>query len=309
MDESTTALILELMKEDVDETIDNLKGKQPVGHLTDRELALEIWSHQIERETSTFADYRMARSIARAVQDDGVAITVAFGEEQRAADDRRTALRLGGHNTPDPNTQLERTDPGSIEKVLEKIDEFILGKESTSSPLYPTILAIGTHAESSRSAANINHQQLECIACTESRSQSDVVEAPCKDHHVYCRDCAVRLFEESIRDITLFPPRCCGVPIPLSSVRELLGAGLVKQFEEKSIERNDLYRTYCSNPVCPRYIFPDRVQSYIGTCNNCSKQTCTLCKQAAHLGKYVDERGQVLEIARKEEMAAMFSMS
>lgn len=134
----------------------------------------------------------------------------------------------------------------------------------------------------------------------DTKMRFDMVEAPCPDRHLYCQDCAVRLFEESIRDESLFPSRCCRVSISLSAVIRLLGADLTKRFEEKSVERNDPYRTYCSNPVCSQYTLPDRVRSFIGTCSYCSERTCTLCKRTTHSGACADETDEVLGMARAE---------
>lgn len=116
MDEATATLVLELMKEEAATALENLKGKQAAGRLSDRELALRMWHSQLEQSALMLADYKMARSIARAIQDDGVAITIANQGEQRVSDDRRLALQLGGCNPWFPTPNLERPKPARLER-------------------------------------------------------------------------------------------------------------------------------------------------------------------------------------------------
>ncbi|KAJ5513555.1 hypothetical protein N7463_003107 [Penicillium fimorum] len=138
----------------------------------------------------------------------------------------------------------------------------------------------------------------ECVACSDSHPESNMIENSCS--HVYCQGCVIRLLQNSLADESLFPPRCCRLPLPLGSARGIIDDALWERFEEKSIEHGDQSRTYCSNPACSRYILPTDVHGTIGTCRSCNQQTCTHCKRTTHQGECVDNRAEVLELARAE---------
>ncbi|PWY70394.1 hypothetical protein BO94DRAFT_423230, partial [Aspergillus sclerotioniger CBS 115572] len=157
-------------------------------------------------------------------------------------------------------------------------------------------------AESSKDAEkrhSTHSKPSECVACTELRPMSDMFVAPCS--HQYCRKCIHKLVEDSLIDESLFPPRCCRMPIVLSSVQAFLGQELAKRYEEKKMEREDPYRTYCPNAACATYLMPFQVQGYIGTCKICRQQTCTLCKRQVHAGaQCIDEYHEVLDLAKEQ---------
>ena len=139
----------------------------------------------------------------------------------------------------------------------------------------------------------------ECIVC---REEHEVVQMPCSDP--YCRECTIGLFEEAITDETLFPPRCCRQPIPVSLVRHFIGRDLATRIERKAIEYGTANRTYCHDPACATFIEPGYVNGASGACPKprCGKQTCVLCKKSAHDGDCPPDNGieTVLQLARSE---------
>ncbi|KAJ5209603.1 hypothetical protein N7449_003982 [Penicillium cf. viridicatum] len=104
----------------------------------------------------------------------------------------------------------------------------------------------------------------ECVACSESYPESGMIRNSCS--HVYCQGCVTHLLQNSLADESLFPPRCCRLPLPLEAARGVIDADLWARFEEKKIEHGDKHRTYCSDPACSRYILPSHVRGTIGTC-------------------------------------------
>lgn len=305
MDAASSRAILDILREDIRDTMDKAKGKQPAGLLSDEELALHLWKKEIDDYNRSLEDERLARSIARAVVDDGVAITTAQQEELRASDDHRLALELSGQPVPPPQ---RRDQSVAVQLAEDKMKNFVdLTLADTDFDFVPTRVASQTaQAESSRDAKRrciIGHSNeesvYECAVCTELVPSTDTIPAPC--HHIYCRTCALRLFQDSMTDETLFPPRCCRKEIPLSLVSGFLGLARTQEFEEKAIEFIDLHRTYCSNPSCSKYIFPYAVSSYIGTCSHCSSRTCMHCKRPSHEGDCPDpEDEELLQLAERE---------
>ncbi|KEQ81875.1 hypothetical protein M438DRAFT_301409 [Aureobasidium pullulans EXF-150] len=121
-----------------------------------------------------------------------------------------------------------------------------------------------------------------CVACTEDAVWFDILAAPC--NHQYCRDCVTELFQASMIDESLYPPRCCRQVIPLEDAKLVLHPKLVRDFEHKSIELDTKDRTYCFDPRCSTFIPIDHITDNIASCADCGRRTCAICKVAAHLG-------------------------
>ncbi|RHZ54360.1 uncharacterized protein CDV56_101952 [Aspergillus thermomutatus] len=295
--------------------MDRNKGKQVAGQLSDQELAFHFWQEELDNYNRSLEDQRLARSIARAVVDDGVAVTRAQQEELRASDDHRLALELSGHPVP-PSQPHDQSI--AVQLSADKAKDFIDLTLSNTDFEFVSTRDASQHAQAESSkdperrcitAYSDEEPLYECAVCTELVPSTNTVQAPCR--HIYCRTCAVRLFQDSMTDESLFPPRCCRKEIPLSLVSGFLGLARSQEFEEKAIEFSDLHRTYCSNPSCSKYIFPypHLVSSYIGTCSHCSSRTCMRCKRPAHEGDCPDEDEEVLQLAEREAVGAVRSFA
>ncbi len=80
-----------------------------------------------------------------------------------------------------------------------------------------------------------------CSACMDLCPRFDMLELGCKrqddiNNHAYCRTCLIDLFKASLTDTTLFPPRCCGIRIPLSACVRLCPPKLIEQYKNKQVE-------------------------------------------------------------------------
>ncbi|OOG00192.1 hypothetical protein ASPCADRAFT_1853 [Aspergillus carbonarius ITEM 5010] len=225
MDESSKELIIDLLHQEVQVEIESWKGKQKAGFLSDWQLALSEWTTGLQQCVRDIQDHRMALSIAEAVCDDGVALAVAVQEEGRALADRMTALRIGGQlqlAQEQPLQRLAAETNQQANKVLENSYFTFQHADSMSVDAAQSCIA-----ESSKDAEKRHFTQSkpsECVACMGLRPMSDMFVAPCS--HQYCRKCTSKLVEDSLIDESLFPPRCCRMPIVLSSVRDFLGQEL-----------------------------------------------------------------------------------
>jgi hypothetical protein len=289
-------LPLQMASADATTTTEGSQGKGVEGILTDPEPALREWRTTPEEELMAQNDGLMAISMTRAVQHDGATIALILQQENRAAADRAFAMGL------DPTHYAQNTRQANHEAIQRAFD-FPEGEEMDFE--YTESHAAGTPAdedpsESPKDAAKTQPSVptiRKCVACMESFCH-DIIEAPCSDF--YCKECILRLFNDSFVDQSVFPPRCCGVPIPPSSVHQFIGAGLAQQYEEKVIEQNDPFRTYCSDRSCSQYIVPERVNGYIGRCI-CDRATCTLCKQMAHRGvPCPEDPGGIQELSKEQ---------
>lgn len=141
-----------------------------------------------------------------------------------------------------------------------------------------------------------------CVTCGIDNPGTEFAKCPCS--HRYCRECIVRLFETANKDESLFPPRCCRLPIPLNDVRFFLPAAVIKTFREKQLERSTVNPTYCHEPSCSAFINPKTgIVGDRATCPACRRVTCARCKGAAHESKVCPEDGEmqvVHDLAREQ---------
>lgn len=120
-----------------------------------------------------------------------------------------------------------------------------------------------------------------CIACSEDFPPLDLYQCPCSDE--YCRECLTGLVHLSLRDETLFPPRCCRQPIPIIT-GSWFSRDLVLQLYAKQLEHETPNRTYCSVLTCSTFVPPAYIIGAIARCPTCSQLTCTNCKEEQHAG-------------------------
>jgi E3 ubiquitin-protein ligase RNF144 len=125
-------------------------------------------------------------------------------------------------------------------------------------------------------------KRFQCCACMEMRLKKHTVTLACG--HEYCRICHVSLFRNAIADPTLFPPQCCGVPLPLDMSLPLLPGDLVKKFDLKAEELATPNPTHCSNADCAEFIRSQEIEGDVGTCPFCGEETCVQCKSKSHEG-------------------------
>lgn len=159
--------------------------------------------------------------------------------------------------------------------------------------------------------------RVECSSCLEILPPFDLLQLGCSQNneqykhgeaedHAYCRDCLEGLFESSISDSSLFPPRCCSKPIGLFACTPFLSKELLARFVEKKAELDTVNPTYCSNTVCAKWVKPANISADIATCVECSQKTCTNCKTEQHDGLCPEDQGvkQLMGVAREKHWKA-----
>jgi hypothetical protein len=317
MDEETAALIIQLQIEDSQElsAISEGKGKGKEGDVSDAELALGLYNEDLRQRASIIQDRQMTKSIARACQTDGNALAASLAEEQTAATDRGAAGRLGGVTAPAPVEPWTITSEELDEELLAKLSALYVEPATEDSGLEiaeAESLSDGEHdnPESSEWAATRTPSKTlhrRCVACREHVKYYDIARVPCG--HEYCRDCLRDLFQASMTDDSLFPPKCCRQPLVSGGVRIFLTPELVKEYERKKIEYDTPNRTYCSNPVCSSFIKLGDIANELATCTECGTITCTMCKAVQHTGDCPADTAlqQVLEAAEENGWQRCYS--
>ena len=121
-----------------------------------------------------------------------------------------------------------------------------------------------------------------CVACGDQNPQHEILQAPCGDY--YCGECLEHVFRQSMEDEQYFPPRCHRQEILLSQAKGLIGHDLAVAFEAKYVELSTPNRTYCYDVACNIFIPPQAISRDIGLCGRCGRTTCSMCKDASHVG-------------------------
>lgn len=183
-------------------------GKGAETFSSDQELAMRLYKEVLKKTASFFSDRALARSISDNSEFHEKAIEQRVLRKQRYMRHGLEQLNLSGiiipRNPTDAKSQVQvlhdrlmgHPNPYSVREFASKIsdttDNKVLNAESSA-------------GESSRST---NRRQ--CIACLSDARVSQIVKLPCGQK--YCTECLGSLFEKSMSDPTLFPPRCCHQP-------------------------------------------------------------------------------------------------
>lgn len=175
--------------------------------------------------------------------------------EEAEAIRKKTAGLEGGGGDDDDELALLMALEGAGGWWLDQREEEVVGMSSSSSASKDavrrnnatTICATTTtsngtvkdaapKAQPSSSAGNSTSQRIPvpppvtkrstavCAVCNEPPLSSSTLSSSSKDAkglavlpcgHAYCATCLNNLFRAAVKDLSLFPPRCCGVHIPL----------------------------------------------------------------------------------------------
>jgi hypothetical protein len=315
MDEQSAALIIQLQLEDIENLFSTFKGKHREDEPSDAELALRQYKQELDVNASIISDRRMTQSIARAVQSDGIIMTESLYQEKVAARDREMARQLtGGSDLPTLMFSDDTTEDGIDDELLAKLQALYVSDVSDGQILscdFDTNDGDTGEGESSSWAgsrlANPSSIVRRCEACREDKKFFDVARVPCR--HEYCRHCLEDLFETSLTDESLFPPRCCRQSIPVGSVRLFLRSTLIHAYEKKKVEFETPNRTYCSSPPCSAFIPVENIRDEVARCLECGTTTCTSCRATAHEGDCPNDLAlqQVLEAAAENGWQRCYS--
>ncbi|KAK1465719.1 IBR finger domain-containing protein [Colletotrichum melonis] len=293
VDDETLRLVLQMHLDDLESIRQSNKGKCRADEATDLDIAIETYKSEIEAHALLAADRRMCKSIAKANQTDARLINNLARQEDQAARDRAAAVRLsnGGELDEDvPAAPVRSNNAKSKEdEMLRKLKALFVSangeeeahddEEDTLSPPESSSWA-ASRLQTNLPAANPT--KLTCDSCTNTCPSTTVAHLPC--NHNYCRDCLRTLFQLSLTDESLFPPRCCRQPIPIddNNIRAFLPSQLIGSFRAKELELLTPDRTYCHRPTCSRFIPKEFTRGDIGTCPACQHETCLMCKGAGH---------------------------
>jgi hypothetical protein len=313
---ATARLAVELQLADV-------KGIMQESVTGDEYAAFDVMRIRLQEALSLLQDQLYAIEVLRADYDGRVVFETLVREERQAEQDHNLACDLSGVTSHQsdraiPMHRPERRDEWlgddcqssysvftsdtTEDHLVSTLDKPIIGRssevagnatgESAESSTRQESKGKGKAPESFPEGEHTTH--VLCSACMEPHPRFDVLELGCKrpedtNNHAYCRSCLVDLFQTSLTDTTLFPPRCCGKCISISACIELCPPALVQQYREKQTELASPNPVYCSNRYCNKFIKPEYVTAHVATCQSCSEETCTVCKNPRHRGLCPDD--------------------
>ncbi|CAL1696543.1 unnamed protein product [Somion occarium] len=263
-------LVASMTPEDVEDFQGHRNGKA-ADAMTDEELAVQIYAEEANNLLILAQDSVFTRSLNTALRSDRSLIRQMVQEETSAIRDRRMALAMssGRIDVPVSTRHSVADDPASLMSAETSSDS---DEEQVTSAV----------ASSSRvTLVPIAPRELhDCVICTDTIRGMEI-RAPCG--HFYDVRCLVDLFRSTVRDESLFPPRCCQQPFIFDQIRRYLGHDLAAQFQQKSIEFSTADRVYCHRPTCSTFLGAATNHASPLRCRRCSNSTCAHCKESAHL--------------------------
>ena len=302
MDAKSAVAILDIFTRDVESLLAQDKGKQREGVISESNFVLEEHLKELRTTLRCVKDNRVAHSISRACEEDAAVIAQLVNCEEQAARDHDMALRLSGmHVRPRPAPQPSKTSEFGSQMPIStasnygtvnlRHDDLSIVDDLALLSLTDGPSAAPGHAKQKSNSISTYRrkrkkqtvERVACILCEDSIPTFDSVKLPCDPQpHTWCRRCIVELFEASINDEQLHPPRCCRDPIDLEGVKHFLSRELVVAFLKKTIEFSTANRTYCFEPHCSTFIPSEKIKDGIATCSACHSDTCVQCKHKAH---------------------------
>ncbi|KAL5604413.1 hypothetical protein BROUX41_002385 [Berkeleyomyces rouxiae] len=299
-DSPSASTIISLLLEDLT-ALDLNSTKDPAGiEEMDDADSYDCIIRELEDAQQTLTDRTMAQSISQATDSDRRLIRKHLREERQVQRDHWLAV------------ELDKTDGKGTVGVMgfgSLIDSDDFTSDGDTGPS-------GSHASDDSSSESEAEDPLvnvpasvprePCISCLTDLPPDSLLYADCD--HAYCRGCMRNLFRASFRDESLFPPRCCRKPLPITHNR-FIGRRLGAEYAEKDREFSTpaAQRTYCYRSSCGAFIPHPPIAVARGTgvrasvldivsCEQCARRTCVHCKNKEHMGSDCQEDKATLAV-------------
>lgn len=125
----------------------------------------------------------------------------------------------------------------------------------------------------------------ECASCFEDFPAKQMFNLNCT--HSYCMRCFTTLVTTAMQSESIFPPKCCLLPIPLKEVLSVLDKPQKDLYKSKAAEYAlaPESRWYCPRTECGKWIPPSKLHRLRITgakCPSCETKICGYCRGRAH---------------------------
>ena len=196
-------------------------------------------------------DAKLAHSIADEVEADAQAIAELSKAESQAEENRQVAIRTS-HDDPDleappPCTEHSRHQAPIEGELISRLATLLSSSTNEEFDESTVTAVAGPSKPYARRQADALYklvgEHFQCIACTEKFRWADVKQLHCE--HQYCGPCLKRFITRGVvdHDLTLIPPRCCGEPVPSSTIVNTLTEEEMEGFQNAEIEKNTRDKT------------------------------------------------------------------
>ncbi|KZT20949.1 hypothetical protein NEOLEDRAFT_1151039 [Neolentinus lepideus HHB14362 ss-1] len=252
--------------------IEELEASSTGTQLSDAQLAQRLFAEEARAMMTFQNDRALAESLQEAENP-----TTAHGMREVEEVFPMQGMQIDpGHATTTANINSRASSKGAAQSV---------GLWSSIGSYFASLFVAPTDRTGSSARAPKARDRPtgnDCVICQEPIMNIEI-RAPCG--HYYDKGCMLELFEASTRDESLYPPRCCRRPIPLSSVQLHMSMNLETLFNEKSREFGTFKRVYCGNPTCSRFL-GEQIDKHAFVWNttytcaslSCRARTCGRCK-------------------------------
>ncbi|KAH6875672.1 hypothetical protein BKA58DRAFT_126051 [Alternaria rosae] len=247
---------------------------------------------------ATFDPNEMARELLETEHKTSAEFERLLEEERQAIADHQLALNFSSLSIDDPEYVHSSTYATTLsnDRSLETDEQWARAKE-----LYAEIHAYEIAPQTSLKPSKTSDHDGEgnggdtepdqkehftpCEACLDKTSTKDTLTLECEPvPHSYCPNCVRDHFTMALNDVSIFPPKCCKVPIPQEVCGTMLPQGYVRNLDVQVEELATPNPTYCANIDCTAFIRIKDISADVDTCVDCNETTCMQCKHRAHDG-------------------------
>ena len=297
MDPETAKVAVELQLADINDLFDGLYNEEDIPD-GDSRTSFQIMQQDLKQQLQILEGQLLLLKILREEHENRLAFSRLLEQEKQAVADHQLAIRIAGHTVSESDVKQSSDYEASLRRVPESCtdEQWDMARElyaaaferlpGDRAPPNAIQTVEASDVKSSTKAMILGSETLtKCCACMEVVSSNNTIALECKpEAHTYCRVCLIDLFASAIDNTSLFPPRCCRLPVPLETCRVMLPKELVKSFDLKVEELATPNPTYCSNAECSKFIRSKEMKADVGSCVFCKHKTCLRCKGAEHNG-------------------------
>jgi E3 ubiquitin-protein ligase RNF144 len=297
MDPETAKCVVELQLADISGLFDSLYNEANIPN-GDARTSFQIMRRDLEQQLQILQGQVYVLNVLRQEHASRVAFARLLEEEKQAVNDHQFALELNDLAKDNPHVEQHADDDASLCSTPEccSDEQWDMAQKLYAAAVEPCLPdrallndqlpAQNDDMKGTTKAMILGSNALtKCCACMEIVSSKNTLTLACKpEAHTYCRSCLIELFTSALGNTSLFPPRCCRVPVSLETCCIILLKELINNFDLKADELATLNPTYCSNADCSKFIRPIDIKADLGSCVFCKDKTCFRCKGPEHNG-------------------------
>ncbi|KAL4886974.1 hypothetical protein BJY04DRAFT_44369 [Aspergillus karnatakaensis] len=230
------------------------KGKHRADKLPDKELAISTFLDELK----TSIDHLLGVGVALGLNAETLTTLTQQREMGKHQPSAVMTQLLGTGNSSESNSIFQSQTRGNGAR-FDEMDRDV------------------THIQQEETVIGIKLQSKpQCCVCFDTVWACRSRRLRCA--HLWCLGCLKNSFERARMDENLFPPKCCGAPIPVFNIEAVMSKHEMESFKNAEVEFSTTDRIYCSKEDCRKFINPKNIKADRATCPYCLAHTCRMCK-------------------------------